>query len=386
MGIQFINNMKVFAVLAANALGQYNDGYGTGGSYDATNSGYAAAAGGYQGGSCGPSAAYGGAYWPSLSADHPCGVNFWSDQVKANSKCQLQLVNGASYFLSLGGVFVTTPASAYNDNTFYFHTYDNWQGQYGVSVLNFWQNSDFPSNSSCFDADSICITCTEEPDSNGDGYSDTVQGVYLGNFMHDFRHDSPSQTNVPIANSNGHVNGTVYTVSLMDQYGNAVPITNIASHYGHEIGSATNADGIHSADDGKFTLHVGCEDFNGQFLYFSFTHQGDAEANGWYSFVTESSETLVCETPDDSYGNTYAAAGNNGQNADNSGSQYAANGNQYAGTNTGGQYAATGGASKNKNKNKNKNKFRGDYYDGNSTDYGDYNNYDSYYDNTNYVY
>ena len=84
-------------------------------------------------------------------------------------------------------------ASAYNDNTFSFHTYDNWQGQYGVSVLNFWQNSDFPSNSSCFDADSICITCTEEPDTNGDGYSDTVQGVYLGNFMHDFRHDSPSQ-------------------------------------------------------------------------------------------------------------------------------------------------------------------------------------------------
>ena len=107
----------------------------------------------------------------------------------------------------------------------------------------------------------------------------------------------------------------------MDQYGNAVPVTNIASHYGHEIGSATNADGVHYADDGKFTLHVGCEDFNGQFLYFSFTHQGDAEANGWYSFVTESSETLVCETPDDSYDNAYAAAGNNGQNADNSGSQ-----------------------------------------------------------------
>ena len=121
-----------------------------------------------------------------------------------------------------------------------------------------------------------------------------VQGVYLGNFMHDFRHAAPSATNVPIANSYGHANGTVYEVQLMDQYGQAVPVTNIASHYGHVIGSDYDADGTYFADDGKFTIHVGCEDFNGKFLYFSFTHQGEMEANGWYSYVSESMEELDC--------------------------------------------------------------------------------------------
>jgi len=86
--------MKVFALFATSALAQYaDDGY--------TSSGD----------SCGPDASNGGAYWPSLSAEHPCGVNFWSEQVTANAKCQLQLLAGASYFLSLGGVFVTTPGN-----------------------------------------------------------------------------------------------------------------------------------------------------------------------------------------------------------------------------------------------------------------------------------
>lgn len=296
---------------------------------------------------CGPTAAYGGAYWPSLSAEHPCGVNFWSSEVKANSKCQLQLISGASYFLSLGGVFVTTPASDYNANTFYFHTYDNWQGQYGASVVNFWQNADFPSNSSCYDADQICISCTQEPDADYDGYPDAVQGVYLGNFMHDFRHDAPSQTNVPIANSNGHINGTVYTIQLNDQYGQPVPITNIASHYGHEITSATDADGVHFANDGKFDLHVGCTDFEGQFLYFSFTHQNEMEANGWYSMVTASYETLTCpEEPVnwESAPSEVAAASTGGS--------YGSSGNPYAAD----MATQSAGATKNKDKNKNTNR------------------------------
>lgn len=85
--------MKLLLGLLGSALSQYDPGY--------------------SGGSCGPDASYGGAYWPSLSAEHPCGVNFWSEEVMANAKCQLQLLYGASYFLSLGGVFVTSPGSCY---------------------------------------------------------------------------------------------------------------------------------------------------------------------------------------------------------------------------------------------------------------------------------
>jgi len=144
-------------------------------------------------------------------------------------------------------------------------------------------------NSSCYNADSVCITCTEEPDLDYDGKPDTVQGVYLGNFMHDFRHASPSHTNVPIANSNGHINGTVYDIRLYDQYGAGVPITNITSHYpslGHTIEAPQYPDGTYYSADGSFKLHVGCETFLGQFLYFSFSHETEQEANGWYSFVT----------------------------------------------------------------------------------------------------
>merc|ERR1712136_670224 len=79
----------------------------------------------------------GGAFWPSQSAEDTCGVQFWSDQVKANAKCMLQLTAGASKFLTPGGVFVTSPAADYNADTFYFHTYDNWKGAEGASVVNF---------------------------------------------------------------------------------------------------------------------------------------------------------------------------------------------------------------------------------------------------------
>ena len=94
---------------------------------------------------------------------------------RKNAKCHLQLTAGFSKFLTLGGVFVTSPASDYYAQDFYFHTYDNWQGNQGVSVVNFWQNDNFPSNSSCYNADSVCITCTEEPDLDYDGKPDTVQ-------------------------------------------------------------------------------------------------------------------------------------------------------------------------------------------------------------------
>ena len=43
-------------------------------------------------------------------------------------------------------------------------------------MVNFWQNADFPSNSSCFNADAVCVTCTEEPDRDYDGMPDMVQG------------------------------------------------------------------------------------------------------------------------------------------------------------------------------------------------------------------
>jgi hypothetical protein len=112
--------------------------------------------------------------------------------VAANSKCHLQLLAGTSSFLTLGGVFVTSPASLYSATDFYFHTYENWAVSDGAQVTNFWQNPGFPEETGCYDADAICITCTPEPDMDGDGKPDKVQGAFLGNFMHDFRHDQPS--------------------------------------------------------------------------------------------------------------------------------------------------------------------------------------------------
>merc|ERR1712227_81139 len=362
MGIEFdirntrVSKMKFVAVIAGSALAQYDDyGYPAAG-YPADN---------YNSGACGPDAANGGAFWPSQSAEDTCGVQFWSDQVKANAKCMLQLTAGASKFLTLGGVFVTSPAADYNADTFYFHTYDNWKGAEGASVVNFWQNADFPSNSSCFNADAVCVTCTEEPDRDYDGMPDMVQGVYLGNFMHDFRHASPSQTNVPIANSAGHINGTVYDIELMDQYGSPVPVTHISSHYGgmgHKIDSSVDADGNHFSDNGRFSIHVGCTDFLGQFLYFQFQHQGEMEANGWYSRVTARAEVPYCpdETATDAYGasDPYAQAGYGSD-------PYAAQG----------YHPAMPPSKPNRKPNKNK-KQRGDFGDYNDTltfDDGDYN-------------
>lgn len=47
----------------------------------------------------------------------------------------LQLTAGASKFLTLGGVFVTSPAADYNADTFYFHTYDNWKTGLTIAKL-----------------------------------------------------------------------------------------------------------------------------------------------------------------------------------------------------------------------------------------------------------
>ena len=84
--------------------------------------------------------------------------------------------------------------------------------------------------------------------------------------MHDFRHAKNSCVNVPIANSDGHKAGTVYTVTLFDDYAQPVPIEQIKSHYGHKI-TASGADGM-SSTSGTFDLHVGCTDFEGTVVNF----------------------------------------------------------------------------------------------------------------------
>ena len=211
-----------------------------------------------------------------------------------------------------------------------------------------------------------------------------VQGVFLGNFMHDFRHEAPSQTNVPIANSDGHINGTVYHIELYDQYGAPVPVTNIASHYGHDIGSPYTAEGVYYADDGKFTLHVGCTDFEGQFLYFSFSHQGEMEANGWYSYVTTSYETLDC--PDVV---NWESAPSEVSDPSSAESSYGGDSNPYAATNdnSGGNREAKPDKPKRPNRPNRPNRERSDellsddeynqYYfgDDNYTYYDSYDNY-----------
>jgi len=73
--------------------------------------------------------------------------------------------------------------------------------------------------------------------------------------------------------SDGPIHGTVYHVELHDQYGAPVPLTNIASHYGHDITSAYDADGVYYgdqslyyADNVQFSLHAGCTDFESAFV------------------------------------------------------------------------------------------------------------------------
>ena len=107
---------------------------------------------------------------------------------------------------------------------------------------------------------------------------------------------------MPIAHDGGHLAGNVYTVTLYDQYGSIVPITDIASHYGHLVNSDLYdmETGIYGSTTGVFDVKVGCEDFLGDFLYVSFTHTTTTEANGWYSYVTVSQEsTADCPVPED---------------------------------------------------------------------------------------
>merc|ERR1712113_583078 len=297
---------------------------------------------------CGPSADYGGAFWPGQSPEDPCGIHFTDTTVAAGQKCTLTITDPAAvpYFITLGGVFVTSQMMP-GDMQYFFHTYDNWAGNYaGVDVTIFWQNPDAGYNddgtygvTGCANADQVCITCLDEVDTDADGYPGPVPGVYLGNFMHDFRHAEYSCDNVP-------------------------------SHYGHAISPSTDA------ATGSFTIHVGCEDFNGQFLYFSFCHATATESSGWFSTVTAADEgTASCPV------------------ADNSATGGTSTGGSYGGTTTGGgatssySGAVSGNTKGQKNKNKqNKNKNRNYEYDDNyaNNNYDQNYGYDSY-NNTEYA-
>lgn len=336
---------------------------------------------------CGPTAEYGGAFWPGQSPEDPCGIHFTDTTVAAGQKCTLTITDPAAvpYFITLGGVFVTSQMMP-GSTQYFFHTYDNWAGNYaGVDVTIFWENPDADGTTygvtGCANADQVCITCLDEVDTDADGYPGPVPGVYLGNFMHDFRHAEYSCVNVPIANSAGHLAGTTYTVNLFDETGAPVAVNNVASHYGHAISPSTDA------PSGSFTVHVGCEDFNGQFYYVSFCHATDVESSGWYSTVTAADEgTASCPVVDNGAG---AAAGGGGS---------------YGGTSTGGgatssySGAVSGTTKGQKNKNKNKNKNRNydyygdnsydnnaDYYNANNTEYAPYEeNYGGNYGSYNY--
>jgi len=336
---------------------------------------------------CGPTADMGGAFWPGQSPEDPCGIHFTDTTVAAGQKCTLTITDPAAvpYFITLGGVFVTSQMMP-GDMQYFFHTYDNWAGNYaGVDVTIFWQNPDagyLPDGTygvtGCANADQVCITCLDEVDTDADGYPGPVPGVYLGNFMHDFRHAEYSCVNVPIANSAGHIAGTTYTVQLFDDTGSPVAVNNVASHYGHAISPSTDA------ATGSFTIHVGCEDFNGQFLYFSFCHATATESSGWYSTVTAADEgTASC--PVVSTGTSTGGTSTGGS---------------YGGTTTGGgatssysgAVAGTTKGQKNKNK-QNKNKNRNYEYDDNyaNNNYDQNYGYDSYngtdyapYDNSQY--
>lgn len=219
--------------------------------------------------------------------DSPCGISFYSTEVRANAECTLEL-GGFPFFLTLGGVFVTNAAAA-GDDTFTFHTYDNWQGSYGANVVIFWENYNYPDDAECLDESGVTLTCVDSADTDGDGKPDAISGVYLGNFMHDFRHAAKSNTCVPIANSDYHCGRTVYEIELADGFGNQIPVDKISVNYHTSSVGGTaveDAYGNWSADDGKFQINVGEYDFNGQFLYFCFENAGDLDPTGWYSSVT----------------------------------------------------------------------------------------------------
>jgi len=209
--------------------------------------------------------------------------------------------------------------------------------------------------------------------------------------MHDFRHSEYSCVNVPIANNLGHLAGTTYTVSLFDEFGAPVPVNNIQSHYGHQISPSNEA------QNGVFTVHVGCEDFTGQFYYVSFCHSTTQESSGWFSAVVAGTEDISgCPPPNNtpaqgSQGTNQQGSygGNTGGNTNtggNMGSSYGGNtqgGNTYNG-NQGSSYGGNNGSTKGgKNKNKNKNKNRNYEYD-NSYDQYNATNYDQNYEGYNY--
>merc|ERR1712176_342456 len=335
---------------------------------------------------CGPDAMSGGAYWPGHGIDQPCGIHYVDKYVGPNQKCTLTINSGVAYphFITLGGVFVTSQMSP-GDYQYYFHTYDQFAGANGgyaaagVDVTIFWHNPSFPDETTeCLNADQVCITCQPETtDVDGDGMAGPVPGVYLGNFMHDFRHAKNSCVNVPIANSDGHKAGTVYTVTLFNDYAQAVPIEQIKSHYGHKI-TASGADGM-SSTSGTFDLHVGCTDFEGQFLYFSVCHATAMESSGWFSSVTASTEGTANCYATDSYDNSYAAPAQNYQDP------YASNAaaNTNGGTWNAAAPAATSANKQRPNKKPRPNKNRPNKQN-RLNEYGEYDAYAAYDDSYDY--
>ena len=210
-------------------------------------------------------------------------------------------------------------------------------------------------------------------------------GIFLktekGNFMHDFRHAKNSCVNVPIANSDGHKAGTVYTVTLFNDYAQPVPIEQIKSHYGHKI-TASGADGMSSAS-GSFDLHVGCTDFEGQFLYFSVCHATAMESSGWFSSVTASTEgTANCY--DNTYDNSYAAPAQNYQDPYASNAAANTNGGTWNAATNGAAPAATSSNKQRPNKKPRPNKPNRPNKQNRLNEYGEYDAYATYDDSYDY--
>merc|ERR1739848_693119 len=114
---------------------------------------------------CGPTAEYGGAFWPGQSPEQSCGIHFTDTSVGAGQTCTLSITDPTAvpYFITLGGVFVTSQMMP-GVQEYHFHTYDNWAGNYaGVDVTIFWTNPDADviddygvhGTTGCFNADQV---------------------------------------------------------------------------------------------------------------------------------------------------------------------------------------------------------------------------------------